>query len=148
MKTKTNKTEAQVATVSWTFDEEFGHMFRLREKQYNEAKGKFAKEAIENPAYAIKWADKVMESQYVYECWVFAQKHLARVGTGEGMCFATKQEAIAACVEMITDELMTSIGGGQSTCLLARADHLARQNGYKSGLREIKGLLKSTQIDA
>ena len=142
------KTKTASIPVAWTFDDEFAHMYRLRENQFNEAKEKFAKEARENPAYAIKWADRVMESQYQYECWVFAAKHLARVGTVEGMAYATKRQAIEGCVEMITDDLMISIGGGQSTCLLARADHLAKQNGYKAGLGEIKGLLCSNTIDA
>lgn len=132
--------------INWTFDVEFAHMTRLREGQFNEAKAKFLKDAEANPAYAVKWADGMMTMQYHYECWIICRKHLARVGVEGG--FATKREAVQACCDYLMDDLMISIGGGQSTCLLSRCDHNCKQVGYKRGLEDIRSLLRSKLIDA
>jgi nitrite reductase/ring-hydroxylating ferredoxin subunit len=124
----------------WSFDGEFAAMFRSREQMFNDAKAKFLKDAEGNPAYAVKWADGMMTTQYEYECWIICQKHLARVGIGDG--FVTKREAVQACYDYLMQDLMVSIGGGQSTCLLTRCDHVCKQVGYKRGLEEIARLLK------
>jgi len=149
MKTKTTTPKIPAADnqgrVDWTFDTEFAHMFRLRENQFNEAKAKFIKEAETNPAYAIKWADSLMTQQYIYECWIICQKHLASVGKEDG--FATKRDAVQACCDYIMADVMMSIGGGQSTCLLSRCDHTCKQVGYKRGLEDIRPLLRSDLID-
>lgn len=148
MKTKT-KTAGQTETqprMEWNFDTDFAHMTRLREEQFNEAKAKFLKDAETNPAYAVKWADSMMTMQYVYECWIICQKHLARVGVEGG--FATRREAVQACCDYLMEDLMMSIGGGQSTCLLTRCDHNCKQVGYKRGLEDIRPLLRSKLIDA
>ncbi len=151
MNAKTSKTPSIPASddqgrINWTFDVEVAHVARLREEQFNEAKAKFLKDAETNPAYAVKWADGMMTMQYVYECWLILQKHLARVGVDGG--FATKREAVQACYEYLMDDLMMSIGGGQSTCLLTRCDHNCKQVGYKRGLEDIRPLLRSKLIDA
>jgi hypothetical protein len=111
---------------------------------FDEAKAKFIREVELNPASAIRWASSIMEEQAEFECWLMVEKMIELIGTDIGKergieCIRT---AIAAAVERITDDIMSSIGNGESTSLCSRAQHTAEQVGRKNCLPRIKGLLR------
>lgn len=115
----------------------------MAERSFNEARSKFVKEVEQNPSAAIRWAGSIMETQTEYECWLFVRRYLDLVGTehGQGLGITSDRTAIEQAVERISDDLMASIGGGESTSLLMRAQHTAEQVARKQTLPRIKSLL-------
>jgi hypothetical protein len=114
------------------------------EKSFNEARKKFIKEVEGNPSAAIRWASNIMETQAEYECWLLVRRYLGLVGTDSGSKIGinTDRAAIEKAVEAIRDDLMSSIGNGESTSLCSRAQHTAEQVARKNTLPRIESVLR------
>ena len=110
---------------------------------FEDKKAKFVKEVEANPAYAIRWAEGMMQEQAEFECWLMVEKMFGLIGTdiGKERGVECHRTAITAAVQRITDDLLSSIGNGESTSLCSRAQHVAEQVGRKNALPRIKGLL-------
>jgi hypothetical protein len=108
----------------------------FRKRSFEDARAAFAAKALVNPSCAVTNARSVLEMQHEYDCW---DRALSAVVGGR---FSSAAEAMEYTIDTLQDSLLRSIGGGESTCRLSNADHLAQQCGTKRALPDLKALLK------
>lgn len=130
-------------SVKWSLADVARKYIEMARNSFEEKKAKFINEVASNPAYAIRWAEGIMQEQAEYECWIVVEKFMSCIGTDHGneIGVTSARDAVVHAVNRITDDLMSSIGSGESTSLCSRAHHTAEQVGRKSALPRIKALL-------
>ena len=83
-------TSAATTSVKWSLADVARKYIEMARDSFEDKKAKFVKEVEANPAYAIRWAEGMMQEQAEFECWLMVEKMFGLIGTDIGSMIRKK----------------------------------------------------------
>ena len=139
MKTKTGKEYASI------FDDRVVATITDAKKRFDDLNEEFLAAAKKNPTFAIEHRGaSVVRAEEAYRSIAHVRAYLEKVGDE----YATKKEAVQACLDYFRDSLIRGATDSPSSCGVKNGVDLAKRFGIADAVRSLELLVDHEFIDA